>query len=197
LSTKIITAGQREEPAFPGSNRVAGGVSGAAIREKALITVRRLREFIEETKTSIEIIGVGGISSAEHVMSFQEAGANIIQICTAALFDPFKAVEIRKQLAKELGPSNYSSVLEKTGMHVPFKDQETAQTFGSVLRVAERTELPFEFVYGVVNDRWLNGYMNELSTLRGSDDPQIRTRLGHPTEDQIESWVQDELAKQR
>lgn len=194
VSEKIITAGQREEPAFPGSGRAAGGVSGVAIRNIALSMVTRLRQMAIEKRPEIAIIGVGGISSAEHVNLFLDAGANAIQICTAALFDPFIAVEIRKQLAQERNSANYSAVLQKGGAHVAFQDEHTLATFEMVLRISERMDLPFDFVYSIVYKKWLSPYMGELSRLRKSVGSQVRTRLSPPTEDQIESWVQDELA---
>ena len=196
VSTKIISAGQREEPFFPGTDRTNGGVSGVAIRTLALATVKRLRGLALEKKPELEIIGVGGISSVEHLKLFEEAGANVVQICTAALFDPFIAVEIRKQLAQERNPPNYSPTFERAGLHISFQDQYTKTTFETVLRVAQRMDVPFDLVYSVVYKNWLGNYLDELSRLRKTGS-QVRTRLSGPTEDQIERWVQDELRKNR
>jgi dihydroorotate dehydrogenase (NAD+) catalytic subunit len=194
FSTKIVTTGQREEPAFPGPKRSTGGVSGAAIRNIALATVRRLRAMAVERKPELQIIGVGGISSAEHVKLFEEAGANVVQICTAALFDPFIVVEIRKQLAHERNPGNYSPALEKSGHHVSFQDQHSKETFETVILVAEKMDVPFDVVYSIVYKNWLGDYLKELALLKSSA-PQARTRLSSPTEDQIERWVKDELSR--
>lgn len=193
-SAKVVSAGQREEPFFPGEKRASGGVSGVAIRNIALSTVRRLRDRAIKTKPELEIIGVGGISSAEHVKLFEDAGANVVQICTAALFDPFIAVEIRKQLARERNPPNYSPTLERAGLQVSFRDQYSQEVFETVIRVSNNMDVPFDVVYSVVQKKWLSDYLAQVGSLQ-STNSQTRTRLGAPSEDQIRIWVQDELDK--
>jgi dihydroorotate dehydrogenase (fumarate) len=56
-----------------------GGVSGAAIRQRAL---RQVREFREALPDSIAVIGVGGIETAQHVELFRQAGASAVQAAT-------------------------------------------------------------------------------------------------------------------
>jgi dihydroorotate dehydrogenase (NAD+) catalytic subunit len=194
VSTKVNSDGQREEQFFPGVHRPTGGVSGVAIRDLALETVRGLRELAIQRKPELAIIGVGGISSAEHVKMFELAGANVVQICTAALFDPFIAVEIRKQLVRERNPPNYSPSLEKAGVHVSFQDQHTKEAFEVVIRVAEKMDLPFDVVYSVVHKKWLGQYLSEISPLTASGS-QVRRRSSSPSEEQIERWVEDEMGK--
>ncbi len=196
VSTKVNSDGQREEQFFPGVDRSTGGVSGVAIRNLALETVRGLRDLAVERKPELAIIGVGGISTAEHVKMFELAGANVVQICTAALFDPFIAVEIRKQLAQERNPPNYSASLDKAGVHVSFQDQHTKEAFEMVIRVANKMDLPFDVVYSIVHKNWLGRYLDEISPLKATSS-QVRRRSSSPSEEQIERWVQDEMAKKR
>jgi len=195
LSAKVVTAGQREEQTFPGIDRTSGGLSGVAIKQHALASVKRLRTLALHKKPDLVIIGVGGISSAADVNFFIDAGANAVQICTAAVFNPLLAVEIRKQLARERTPMNHSRILEKAGLRVTFHDQHTVSVFEMSLRVAERMDVPFEFVYSLVQTKWLNSYVSELSRISESKGSPVRTRLSNPTESQIETWVRDELAK--
>jgi dihydroorotate dehydrogenase (NAD+) catalytic subunit len=61
------------------SNRY-GGLSGGAIRPIALRCVYELRE-----KFDVPIMGCGGVSTWEHAVQFFLAGANAVQVGTAAL----------------------------------------------------------------------------------------------------------------
>ncbi len=56
-----------------------GGLSGAPIRPLALAAIYRLREV-----TSLPLIGIGGIVSAEDAAEFFLAGANAVQVYTTA-----------------------------------------------------------------------------------------------------------------
>jgi dihydroorotate dehydrogenase (NAD+) catalytic subunit len=61
------------------SNRV-GGLSGNAIRPLALLGVQTIRQAIGPEPL---IIGMGGIGTAEHVVQFKNAGANLFGIGSA------------------------------------------------------------------------------------------------------------------
>jgi dihydroorotate dehydrogenase (NAD+) catalytic subunit len=61
------------------SNRV-GGLSGNAIRPLALLGVQSIRQAIGPEPL---IIGMGGIGTAEHVVQFKNAGANLFGIGSA------------------------------------------------------------------------------------------------------------------
>jgi dihydroorotate dehydrogenase (NAD+) catalytic subunit len=62
-----------------------GGISGPALRPVGLLAVRRVAE---RTRGEFPIIGVGGISTAEHVREYLRSGASLVAIGTAALADP-------------------------------------------------------------------------------------------------------------
>ena len=61
-----------------------GGVSGPALRPVGLLAVSRVAAALP----GIPIIGVGGVSRAEHVRDYLRAGAALVAIGTAALADP-------------------------------------------------------------------------------------------------------------
>ncbi len=61
-----------------------GGVSGPALRAIGLLAVSRTAAALP----GVPIIGVGGISRAEHVREYLRAGAALVAIGTAALADP-------------------------------------------------------------------------------------------------------------
>jgi len=75
-----------------------GGISGPALRPVGLHAVRRVAE---RTSGGLPIIGVGGISTAEHVREYLRSGASLVAIGTAALADPRLPGRIVKEL--ELG----------------------------------------------------------------------------------------------
>ena len=59
------------------SNKL-GGESGSGVKNIAISCIKKIREV-----TNLPIIGMGGISNADDVRSFQKAGANIFGIGTA------------------------------------------------------------------------------------------------------------------
>lgn len=61
-----------------------GGVSGPALRPVGLLAVSRTASALP----GVPIIGIGGVSRAEHVRDYLRAGASLVAIGTAALADP-------------------------------------------------------------------------------------------------------------
>ncbi len=83
-------------PLFGGLNR---GIGGACIHDRCLEEVRTLATIVANRRLPIELIGVGGVFSAEDFLSRLQAGANHVQLATAAMLDPYVALRIREQLA--------------------------------------------------------------------------------------------------
>lgn len=76
----------------------AGGLSGKPLREKALNLVRYVSK---ETKGTLPIIGVGGISTPEDAFEMLKAGASLVQILTGLVYEgPFLARQINRGLVK-------------------------------------------------------------------------------------------------
>jgi dihydroorotate dehydrogenase len=82
------------QPLFSGERR---GIAGAAIREACVEQVRLFSRVIRRRKSSLHLVGVGGISSAEHVGEFLRAGAKAVQIATAAMLDPGVGLAMRRR----------------------------------------------------------------------------------------------------
>ncbi len=61
----------------------AGGLSGRPVHALSLATVSKLRQRLG---AGFPIIGVGGISSAEHARAMRQAGADLVQIYTGLLY---------------------------------------------------------------------------------------------------------------
>jgi dihydroorotate dehydrogenase (NAD+) catalytic subunit len=85
---------------FDGQRR---GICGDATRNASVAQTRLFARLIGERNLSIRLIGVGGASSAEHVLEYLQAGAESVHIATAAMVDPLVGCRIREALAKPNG----------------------------------------------------------------------------------------------
>lgn len=87
-----------------------GGLSGAPIRPLAVAAIYRLREV-----TKLPLIGIGGIVSAEDAAEFFLAGADAVQVYTAAQIQGppiFQALESGlERVLTELGARNLSEII--------------------------------------------------------------------------------------
>jgi dihydroorotate dehydrogenase (NAD+) catalytic subunit len=94
-ATIIDGAGKQ---ALPGPNREKSGVCGASIKWAGLEMTRRLRKAREEAGASFQIVGVGGVMSADDFLEYREAGADIVMSATGAMWNPYLAREIKEKL---------------------------------------------------------------------------------------------------
>jgi dihydroorotate dehydrogenase (NAD+) catalytic subunit len=74
--------------------RLTGGLSGPAIRP---ITVRLVHEAAQVT--TLPILGLGGIESAEDVLEYLTVGASAVQVGTASFADPKASQELVEGVA--------------------------------------------------------------------------------------------------
>jgi dihydroorotate dehydrogenase len=77
---------------FDGQQR---GICGEATFDASLCQTRLFSELIRKRGDTLRIISVGGVSTATHVRSCLEAGAEAVHIATAAMLDPMLALKIR------------------------------------------------------------------------------------------------------
>jgi dihydroorotate dehydrogenase (NAD+) catalytic subunit len=73
----------------PSLGATTGGVSGPALKPVALAMVYRVYREVE-----LPIIGVGGITRAQDALEFLAAGAQAVQVGTAAFADPWAPLEV-------------------------------------------------------------------------------------------------------
>jgi dihydroorotate dehydrogenase len=74
----------------------AGGLSGPPLRARALEVVRRSRAALGNEAT---IFGAGGIASADDVLAFVRAGANLVQLYTGFVYEgPLVASRLARDL---------------------------------------------------------------------------------------------------
>ncbi len=79
-------------------DRGPGGLSGPPLRERATAVVSRLRARVGPQMC---LIGVGGITTAEDVRAMLDAGATIVQVYTALVYEgPFLPSRLSRGLAR-------------------------------------------------------------------------------------------------
>jgi dihydroorotate dehydrogenase len=96
--TNCISATVRDESGtvlFAGQPR---GIGGESIRAASQAQVARFAKLASKRGDSIRLIGVGGISTADHVHEYLAAGAESVQLATAIMTNPEVGLEIKSAL---------------------------------------------------------------------------------------------------
>ncbi len=95
----------------------SGGLSGAPLRDLAH---QRLIDFRRASGGKISLIGVGGIASADDAYARIRAGASLVQLYSALVYEgPTLADKINRGLARLLKRDGFSSVSDAVGADVP------------------------------------------------------------------------------
>ena len=90
-----------------------GGLSGAPLRELA---TQRLRDFRKATGGAIPLVGVGGIASAEHAWQRIRAGASLVQLYSAMVYEgPGLGARIVKGIEALMRRDGFASIAEAVG----------------------------------------------------------------------------------
>jgi dihydroorotate dehydrogenase len=91
----------------------AGGLSGAPLRDLAQ---QRLRDFRTATGGAIPLVGVGGIASAEDAWARIRAGASLVQLYSAMVYEgPGIARRIAHGLEALMARDGFASIAEAVG----------------------------------------------------------------------------------
>lgn len=95
MTNSVATTVQTKDGSllFDGQQR---GICGKATFDASLRQSRLFSDQIKKRGDSLSIISVGGISSQEQVRECLDAGAEAVQIATAAMVDPTVAMKIRR-----------------------------------------------------------------------------------------------------
>jgi len=80
------------------------GICGDVIREASVSQIRLFRNVLSgsDAERRLELVGVGGISTADHVVGYLDAGASSVALATAAMTNPDVGNSIRQQLPARL-----------------------------------------------------------------------------------------------
>ncbi len=91
----------------------SGGLSGAPLKTLALT---RLRDFHRATGGTMPLVGVGGIATAEDAWQRIRAGASLVQLYTAMVYQgPGVARTIARGLEKLMRRDGFTSIAEAVG----------------------------------------------------------------------------------
>ncbi|XP_017333406.1 dihydroorotate dehydrogenase (quinone), mitochondrial isoform X1 [Ictalurus punctatus] len=91
----------------------AGGLSGQPLKERSTRTVR---EMYTLTKGKVPIVGVGGVASGQDALDKIRAGASLVQLYTALVYQgPPVVTKIKRELHELLTEQGFSSVSEAVG----------------------------------------------------------------------------------
>ena len=94
-----------------------GGLSG---RPLFAMSTQVLSDMRQLTKGKVPLIGVGGISSGADAYTKIRAGASLVQLYTAMIYQgPALIMQIRRDLEKLLARDGFSSVTDAVGADVP------------------------------------------------------------------------------
>ncbi|VDP03789.1 unnamed protein product [Soboliphyme baturini] len=92
-----------------------GGLSGAPLKYLALQCVR---DFYRLTKGKVPIIGCGGIESGKDAYDFIKAGASLVQLYTAIVYNGFPVVgTVKRELSELLKQDGFSRVEDAVGTY--------------------------------------------------------------------------------
>jgi dihydroorotate dehydrogenase len=92
----------------------AGGLSGAPLRDLAH---QRLVDFRRASGGQLPLVGVGGIASAQDAYARIRAGASLVQIYSALVYQgPGLARKINKQLEQLLKADGFGNITEAIGV---------------------------------------------------------------------------------
>ncbi len=102
----------------------SGGLSGAPIRAKSLDFMRRIYGLVGER---MALIGVGGVSSVEDVVLMLSAGASLVQVYTALVYEgPSLVARLNEGLLREMRRLGVGSPAELRGN--PIDTREFSQS---------------------------------------------------------------------
>lgn len=94
---QIEVVDENGNQALPGKNRLRSGVCGASIKWAGLEMVKKLKTLKDKNNYSYEIAGIGGVMTPENYIEYRNAGADLVQSATAAMWNPNLAYEIWKK----------------------------------------------------------------------------------------------------
>ena len=93
-----------------------GGLSGEPLREKSTETIR---EMYKLTQGKVPIIGVGGIASGKDAYEKIKAGASVVEVYSALVYQGIGLVpRIKKELVELLQKDGYKNISEAVGKDV-------------------------------------------------------------------------------
>ena len=97
-ATNSITAAVQDADGSVLFDGLKRGIGGKAITERCNREMEMLAEIVRETGAELELIGVGGVTTARDVRERLAAGASHVHLATAPMIDPGAGLKIREGL---------------------------------------------------------------------------------------------------
>lgn len=94
---QVEVVDDKGQQVLPGKNRLRSGVGGAGIKWAGLEMTTKLNAVRKQKGYSYEIVGVGGVMSPNDYFEYREAGADLVQSATGAMWNANLAYEIWKK----------------------------------------------------------------------------------------------------
>ncbi len=86
---------------LPGAGRLLSGICGTSIKWAGIDMVKRLDILRKKHNLNYEIIGVGGVMTPADFDDYRQAGADVVQSVTAAMWNDKLAAEIKQSLVSQ------------------------------------------------------------------------------------------------
>jgi dihydroorotate dehydrogenase (NAD+) catalytic subunit len=83
---------------LPGEGRLRSGICGKSIKWAGVDMVKRLDDLRKKHGLNYEIIGIGGVMTPDDFHDYRNAGADVVQSVTAAMWNQDLAAEIKATL---------------------------------------------------------------------------------------------------
>lgn len=167
--------------AFPG--REFAGLSGPATFESTRKGIQVLRKIKQRLGYDFRIIGIGGVSTAGHVVELLDAGASIVQACTAPIFDPLLAWKVRfhlKQSEHNVPTDPALPLLQPRNQAEIDSLRNAFEAYGEIQRRSPERAVP----YHVFQEKW-NHWMEQRPTAPIGRAHRISAPRTYP------EWIRD------
>lgn len=80
-----------------GEGRIRAGMMGDAVFDIAMTCVRNAVDIVQRDNLDLRILAVGGVTSAERIKAFLDAGAYAALAASAGVWDPYLAIRAKAQ----------------------------------------------------------------------------------------------------
>lgn len=91
---QVEVVNEKGEQALPGPNRMRSGICGASIKWAGLEMTSKLNDIRKKNGYDFEIVGIGGVMTADDYLEYRDAGADSVQSATGTMWNANLANEI-------------------------------------------------------------------------------------------------------
>lgn len=168
IRVRPITLNREGKPHPAFGDRLYGGLSGHCTFEVTRRGVNELIEIRANLGLEFGIIAVGGVTTPSEVIELLNAGANVVQACTAPMFDPLLAWKLRFHISQSEAAiqKKYAPLLSAEEAILLFpRNQFEIESFNNLNKAVDEIQrrLPdIRIPYSVVRQKW-NSWIQQRS----------------------------------